>query len=66
MQETTQHLLSECNYVEVYWNLLAARIGLGNYGQMRLLGGPSDWVSFLSGQGSKNTRKQNLGYLFSF
>jgi hypothetical protein len=56
----------EYNYVEAYLDLVAARVGMSSYSQMRLLGGPTSWVSFLSSHASKKRRKQNLGSLFSF
>jgi hypothetical protein len=38
MDETTDHLLTKCNYMEAVWNLVALRVGLQNYGWSTCLG----------------------------
>jgi hypothetical protein len=66
MTETTEHLLTQCNYVEVVWNLVAPQVGFRSYNQMLSLGGPVSWVTFLAKHGSKEDQKRNLGVLFLF
>jgi hypothetical protein len=64
--ETTKHLLVDCNYAEVVWNLIAAALSLPNYATMAAAGGLDAWVQVLSKIGSKKDRKTNIGVLCIF
>jgi hypothetical protein len=66
MHETSEHILTQCNYTEAVWNLLAATLGLHNYGNMNLNGGPKSWMFVMLKAGSKQENSNNLGALFTF
>jgi hypothetical protein len=40
IHETTTHILTECNYIEALWNIVASRFSLNTYSQMSQYGGP--------------------------
>jgi hypothetical protein len=64
IHETTEHLLTECNYTEAVWNLIALRFGVPDYISMAAAGGPVQWVKCLLKLGSKKEKKRKLGILF--
>jgi hypothetical protein len=66
MNETTVHLLTECNYTEATWNLVAARFNLPGYDFFGSSHGPLQWVHQLQTVGSKADKKRNLGILCAF
>jgi hypothetical protein len=39
IHETTNHLLTGCNFTEAIWNLVAARYNLPSYAQLPFVGG---------------------------
>jgi hypothetical protein len=66
IHETTYHLLTECNYVEALWNLIATRFNLKNYAHMVQQGRPKDWVAKIQRSGPRSDKKNRLGILFTF
>jgi hypothetical protein len=65
-QETTAHLLTQCNFSEALWNLVANRYSLPAYAVMSSKVGPLVWVNFLLAQGSITGKRMKLGILFAF
>jgi hypothetical protein len=65
-QESTDHLLTRCNYTEAVWNLLAGHFNLPSFNQISLSGGPVQWSEYLSASGSKKEKREKLGILFYF
>jgi hypothetical protein len=66
MHETTDHLLTKCNYTEATWNLITQKFQLRAYSVMGHLEGPLEWVRELLRVGSKSLKRTNLGILFTF
>jgi hypothetical protein len=66
MNETTPHILIECNYTEAVWNLVVDKIDLPMYSNLSVSDNPMDWVQSLVRTGSKRDRKKNLGVLITF
>jgi hypothetical protein len=66
MHETTDHLLTKCNYIEATWNLIAPKFQLRAYSVMGHLEGPLEWVWELLQVGSKSLKRTNLGIFFTF
>jgi hypothetical protein len=54
--ETIVHLLTQCNYLEAVWNLVAQRKHLPSFTIMAQQGGPLGWVGFLYASGSRKDR----------
>jgi hypothetical protein len=54
MEETTPHLLSQCNYSEAVWNLVAANSNLPAFNIMIGKGGPKQWMQHVISSGSKS------------
>jgi hypothetical protein len=44
IHETTNHLLTRCNYTEAVWNEIAPRFQLPSYAFMPPAGGPVQWI----------------------
>jgi hypothetical protein len=65
MNESTNHLLTKCNYTEATCDVVATRFDLPLYNQMKNEGGPIQWVQFLLKTGTVRQKKQNLGVLFT-
>jgi hypothetical protein len=63
LYETTVHLLTECNFTEVVWNLTAPSFSLLGYNQMS--GGPLQWVKCMLQSGSKKEKRRKLGVMFT-
>jgi hypothetical protein len=66
LHETTPHILTQCNYTEAAWNLVAPHLGLPSYGDMITLGGPVQWVKGLMTYASRKDKKKRVGPLLSF
>jgi hypothetical protein len=66
MEETTPHLLTNCNFTKAVWNIIAPKFGLPHYGIMGALGGPLEWMNFLLKSGSKKEKRKKVGILFTF
>jgi hypothetical protein len=62
MEETTSHLLTECNFTEATWNFTAGTFDLPNYQTMAATGGPEQWLNHLQKMGSKQTRRKMLEF----
>jgi hypothetical protein len=70
------HLLSKCNYTEAVWRSVSDSLGLPKYQSLCNLGGPVDWVLYISSsdsrgvvskkKDSRGVKRQKLGYLFFF
>jgi hypothetical protein len=65
LYETTEHLLTQCNYVEAAWNIIAPRNRLSSYAQMPRDEGATQWVRHNLKTGTKE-KKEKLGALFIF
>jgi hypothetical protein len=66
MHETSEHLLTQCNYSEAVWNLLAASLHLPNYSTMNWVKGPKNWMAVMLRAGSNQEKRNNLGVLLTF
>jgi hypothetical protein len=66
LHETTSHILTECNFTEATWNLVAPKFNLPGYVAMSQVGKPVDWVRVLAGSRSAIDRKLKLGILITF
>jgi hypothetical protein len=66
MKETTEHLLTKCNYTEAAWNIVAHKFNPPGYDLLRNEGGPLQWVQYLLWSGTTEQKKQKLGILFTF
>jgi hypothetical protein len=66
MNETTSHLLTECNYTEAAWNLVASKFALQDYNSLRYAGGPTEWVNQIRRSGSKEEKRKKMGVLSTF
>jgi hypothetical protein len=66
IHETTDHLLTECNYTEVVWDCMAAKLHLPSYSQLPKEEGPVGWIMYFLRSGSRNDKRMKLGMLFSF
>jgi hypothetical protein len=64
IHETASHLLTECNFMEAVWNLVAHIFALPNYGVWIATGGPKDWVQKLLCASAVLEKIRNLGILF--
>jgi hypothetical protein len=61
VHETTDHLLTKCNYMEAVWNLIAPRFGHRNYAFMAQQGGPLEWVAEVLKTGLEQGEKGKTG-----
>jgi hypothetical protein len=61
MNETTPHMLIECNYSDDVWNFIAESFGLLPFQILSVAGGPYRWVHKVQGHSSKKERKKNVG-----
>jgi hypothetical protein len=66
MPKTTTHILIECNFVEVVWNIVVAKFALPNYGCLGSAGSSRDLVTKITVRGSKKEKRKNLGILATF
>jgi hypothetical protein len=64
IQESTFHLLVECNFMEAVWNLVALRVALPSYGVLIAAVGLEEWVQKLLCSGAASEKRRNLGILF--
>lgn len=66
-QETTEHLLTNCNFTKAAWNLIADTYQLPKYHDLVGAGGPRRWITHLKKTGSNNTdKRKNVGILLYF
>lgn len=66
VQETTAHLLTECNFREALWNLLAQANQLPTYMEMADTGeGPISWVQKMLDSGVTKHKRKKLGIPFT-
>jgi hypothetical protein len=56
IDETTEHILTKCNYMEAAWNILAEKLNLPNFSLLNASGGPLSWVLHLIQSGSKREK----------
>ncbi|GJN05940.1 hypothetical protein PR202_ga23619 [Eleusine coracana subsp. coracana] len=63
--ETTSHLLTECNFSEAVWDRVASTFNLPNYSTMRTNVAPAGWVNHILAFGNKEEKKKSLGVLFT-
>jgi hypothetical protein len=66
LQETTEHILTKCNYAEALWNSIAGDFNLPGFDLLNQWGRPVDWVHHLVQNNSKKDRRKALGILFTF
>jgi hypothetical protein len=64
-QETTPHMLTECNYTEAVWNIVATSLNLPCFSQMHLQGGPVQWFQSLLHTGPAGDKKKRAGFLLT-
>jgi hypothetical protein len=64
--ETSKHLFSQCNYTKAVWDLITPRFSLHTFSSLMNLEGMSSWIPFLIISGSKNHKKKETGYPFTF
>jgi hypothetical protein len=62
-QETSTHL-TQCNFTEALWNLVASRFSLPSFAVMRFKEGPIEWTNSLLASGSNKDRRKKIGILF--
>jgi hypothetical protein len=62
LQETTQHMLADCNYYEAVWDLIAPHLNLPSYSVLQNEGGPVQWFNtILSTRQEKEKKGRNQG-----
>jgi hypothetical protein len=66
IHETTEHLLTQCNFTKAAWNTIAQQYGLLSYDQMPHSAGPCQWATKMIGIRSAKDKKRKLGILFTF
>jgi hypothetical protein len=68
IHETTEHLLTNCNFTEAAWNQVASNFALPSYNDMLGTGGGGgvQWILKLISGGSKKEKKRKLGMLCIF
>jgi hypothetical protein len=66
MEESTPHLLTQCNYIEATWNRVAASFNLPNFTKLQSQEGPHGWIQGIKGSGSCKEKRKMLGILFTF
>jgi hypothetical protein len=66
INETTPHILTECNFTEAVWNIISASFDLPSYGFMAQSGGPDQWLRIIPGAGSKKIKRKKTGILLTF
>jgi hypothetical protein len=57
----TKHILCDCNYSEVVWNLVATRYNLPSYVVMQQSAGPANWFQKLLGSGVAKEKRRRIG-----
>jgi hypothetical protein len=66
LSESTEHLLTQCNYAEAVWNITADKFRIPFFTVLSGAGGPKQWVQSLLDAGTKKEKKRKLGVLFTF
>jgi hypothetical protein len=66
INETTSHLLTQCNYTEATWNLVVVQFNLPNFDMLGATGGPLHWVQVILNTSSRKEKREKLGILFTF
>jgi hypothetical protein len=61
LQETTQHLLADCNYTEVVWDLVASYFNLLNYSELQHVGGSVQWFNTILSSGQEKEKRKRSG-----
>lgn len=64
VNETTDHLLTQCNYTEALWNLVASRYNLPRYQELNNVQGTKNWILSLRQSNGRQVKRRNLGILF--
>jgi hypothetical protein len=64
-QETTAHLLTQCNYAEAFWNNIAALFNLSSFNIISSAEGPIDWITWITKNAHGVDRRSKLGVIFS-
>jgi hypothetical protein len=59
-------MLSQCNYAEAVWNIVAIRFGLHNFTGISTASSPVDWLRRVKRGGTIRQRKDNAGVLLTF
>jgi hypothetical protein len=65
LHETTDHLLVQCSYSEVVWNLIAFQFGLQDFSHMSGLRISAEWYKMQLTFKPKKERQRRLGILFT-
>jgi hypothetical protein len=66
LPETTPHLLSQCNFVEASWNMVATRFSISQFFELSNAGSPSKWMQLLGSRGTKIERKKKVASFSAF
>jgi hypothetical protein len=64
--ESTEHILSKCNYTEAVWDIMAHRFNLPQCATLNAKPQLADWIRALSSSGTLKERKAKMGILFMF
>jgi hypothetical protein len=65
LQETTHHLLADCNYTEAVWDRVANSFNLPSYSDLQNEEGPLQWLNKILRLGHHRERRKRLGILLT-
>jgi hypothetical protein len=65
-EESTAHLLTQCNFTEALWNMFANLYHLPNFLVMNTMEAPLGWVNTLISTGASEGKRKRLGLLLAF
>jgi hypothetical protein len=57
MNETTPHILTQCNFTEAVWDRVASKFNLPSFSEMANESGTVVWMRRLASNGSKKEKK---------
>jgi hypothetical protein len=63
-EEAATNLLTQCNFTEALWNLVANCFNLPSFADMRFKQGPIEWANSLLASGNNKDRRKKIGILF--
>jgi hypothetical protein len=65
LHETTEHLLTGCNFTEAVWNVIASKFQLPSFNDLSSSRGPVGWVTCLLNSGTKKEKRKKPRILFT-
>jgi hypothetical protein len=65
LSETPPHLVTQCNFTEATWNVVATRYSLPQFTDLPNAGDPREWMQYLNSRGTRAERKKS-GHLIQF